>query len=50
MQTIFSIIRRLNFLKINGDGLIFIKSKDLKIEFDKGLVDQEKSIFEAYGK
>ena len=37
-------------LKIDGNGLIFIKSKDLKINFDKGLVDQDKSIFEAYGK
>ncbi len=39
-----------NILKIDGDGLIFIKSNNLKIYFDKGLVDQEKSIFEAYGK
>ena len=39
-----------NILKIDGDGLIFIKSNNLKIYFDKGLVDQVNSIFEAYGK
>ena len=46
----FQYNKNTKLLKINGDGLIFIRSKDLKIEFDKGLVDQEKSIFEAYGK
>ncbi len=37
-------------LKINGEGLILIKSNNLRIKFDEGIIDQDKFIFEAYGK
>lgn len=36
-------------LKIIGNGIILIKSDNLKIKFDDGIVDQKKQIFEAYG-
>jgi LPS-assembly protein len=36
-------------LKIIGNGIILIKSDNLKIKFNDGAVDQNKQIFEAYG-
>ncbi len=37
-------------LKINGNALIFIKSDNIRIKFDKGILDQNKFTFEAFGK
>jgi LPS-assembly protein len=36
-------------LKINGNASIFIISDNLKIKFDKGVIDQNKFTFEALG-
>ena len=37
-------------LKIDGNALIFIKSNNLEIKFDKGVINQNKFTFEAFGK
>ena len=37
-------------LKINGNASIFLKSTNLKVNFEKGIIDQKKLIFEAYEK
>ncbi len=37
-------------LKISGNASIFLKSTNLKINFEKGIIDQKKLIFEAYEK
>ncbi len=39
-----------NILEIDGNGLIIIKSNNLEIKFDKGVVDQNKFTFTAFGK
>ncbi len=36
-------------LEIDGNGLIIIKSNNLKIKFDEGVVDQKKFTFTAFG-
>ena len=46
----FQYINESKVLKINGNALIVIKSPNLKIKFDNGLINQKESIFEAYGK
>jgi LPS-assembly protein len=46
----FQYLKDSNVLKINGNALIIIKSPSLRIKFDKGLIDQKESKFEAYGK
>ena len=46
----FQYINDSKVLKINGSALIIIKSPNLKIKFDSGLINQKESIFEAYGK
>ena len=37
-------------LKVNGNAQILIKSDNLKIKFDEGVIDQKKFTFEAFGK
>ena len=46
----FQYFKKLGILKINGNGLIIHRKKNFKIEFEKGEVNQEKSILEATGK
>ena len=37
-------------LKVNGNAQVLIKSDNLKIKFDEGVIDQKKFTFEAFGK
>ena len=37
-------------LKVNGNAEILIKSDNLRIKFDEGIIDQKKFTFEALGK
>ena len=37
-------------LKVNGNAQILIKSDNLKIKFDEGVIDQKNFTFEAFGK
>ena len=37
-------------LKVNGNAQILIKSDNLRIKFDEGIIDQKKFTFEALGK
>ena len=46
----FQYINDSKVLKINGNALIVIKTPNLRIKFDNGLIDQKESKFEAYGK
>jgi LPS-assembly protein len=45
----FQYFNNLGILNINGNGIILLKEKNLKIKFNKGIIDQKKSTFEASG-
>ena len=36
-------------LKINGNALLFVNSNNMRIKFDRGVIDQSKFTFEAFG-
>ncbi len=46
----FKYLNDLEILEIEGNGFIWIKSDNLKINFDNGFIDQKNQIFEASGK
>ncbi len=45
----FEYIKDLDILKTYGNGSLFIKSKNFKINFDNAVIDQKKLIIEAQG-
>jgi LPS-assembly protein len=45
----FEYNKELNQLDINGNGFIFLKTRDIKIFFDSGIIDQKNSIYKAKG-
>ena len=45
----FEYIKDLDILKTFGNGYLFIKSKNFKINFDNAVIDQKKLIIEARG-
>ncbi len=46
----FQYLNKTKILRINGNAEIFINSNQLKITFEKGIVNQNELTFEAFGK
>ena len=46
----FQYIKESKILKIEGNGIILQKQNNIKIQFEQGIINEKKLMFEAFGK